>query len=63
MIYINEFSGRAYTTHICAACGKEIDDDDTVWVDPSTGEATTGDRGQPFHVDCAPEEQDYDGPH
>ena len=44
----------------CAACEAEVCADDTVWVDPNTGEATTGDAGKPYHVDCAPSEHDAD---
>jgi len=28
--------------------------DDAVWVNPKTGEATTGDEGKAYHVSCAP---------
>jgi hypothetical protein len=44
--------------HECAGCGKPVAEDDTVWVDPSTGKATTGDSGSPYHVGCAPDEGD-----
>ena len=57
-IHTNEFSGRAYVTYVCTACGKDVDADDAVWVNPDTGEATTGDNGKPYHVDCAPPEHD-----
>ncbi len=49
-IYIEEWK--------CAACGKWIDSEDEVWINPETTEATTGDQGAPFHVDCAPEEDE-----
>ena len=42
-IVINQFeNGRATVQYRCFACG----------------EATTGDGGEPFHVECAPPEND-----
>lgn len=40
----------------CANCGKWIDAEEVVWIDPETGDATTSEMGKPFHVDCAPEQ-------
>ena len=47
-------------TYKCHECGEDIEEDEVVWVDPDTGEATTGDSGRAYHVECAPEETDYD---
>ena len=44
----------------CEECGEWMDQDEVVWVNPATGEATTGDEGQPFHDCCAPEEYEYE---
>lgn len=38
----------------CAECRAPIDEEDAVWVNPASGEATTGDAGKPYHVECAP---------
>jgi len=55
----DEFSGRIYRVEWkCAACGEWESEEEVVWIDPQTGEATTSDRGSPFHVDCAPEEKE-----
>lgn len=40
----------------CFGCGKDVDGDDAVWVNPNTLEATTGPKGCPYHVECAPSE-------
>lgn len=40
--------------HRCKWCGDLVDADDAVWIDPETGDATTGDKGAPYHVACAP---------
>lgn len=41
----------------CYVCGDSLlDDDEIVWVDPDTLEATTGDGGEPFCIECAPAE-------
>lgn len=52
-------------TPVCFECHKGIDEEDVVWIDPSTGDATTSDKGKPFHVECAPaqhkEEDNADG--
>jgi hypothetical protein len=42
----------------CAECGKQVDSEDTVWIDPKTGEATTGEKGNPYHVECAPNQRE-----
>lgn len=41
----------------CNLCGNVVIEEERVWVDPITGRATTGDKGRPFHVECAPEEK------
>ena len=51
--YDDDASG---STVECHECGKPVELDDSIWVDPNTGEATTGERGRPFHVECAPGE-------
>ena len=54
---INQFeNGRATVEYHCFKCGKMVDADDAVFINPSTGEATTGDGGEPFHVECGPSE-------
>ena len=55
-IATDPFSGRAYCHYVCAACGADLPADDTVWVDPASGRATTGTAGIPFCVSCAPDE-------
>ena len=42
--------------HACFGCRQAVEEDETVWIDPKTGAATTGKDGQPFHVGCAPEQ-------
>ena len=42
----------------CAECGEWVDQENVVWVNPATGEASTGDAGRPFHEGCAPEEEE-----
>ena len=70
-IQIKEYNGvkvtsddtnpRIYSTEYkCYECGLWVDQDDAVWIDPKTGIATTGDEGKPYHIDCAPEEENYD---
>lgn len=46
----------------CAGCGKDMGEDEIVWVDPTTGEATW-ENGLPYHVECAPPQhpEDNDG--
>lgn len=44
-------------TFLCWECGIPVDEDDAVWVDPFTGEATTGESGAPYHVPCAPAQE------
>lgn len=46
----------------CVWCGKALDEEDAVWVDPDTGDATTGDAGKPYHVACAPAQALDTGP-
>lgn len=41
----------------CFLCANPIDEQEAVWVDPDTGEATTGDSGKPYHVACAPAQE------
>lgn len=41
----------------CYECKEWVNEEDTVWVNPQTGEATTGEDGKPFHVECAPEQE------
>jgi hypothetical protein len=50
----NKFNGRAVTKYRCFACGEWNIDDETVWINPENGEATTGEKGKPYCVDCAP---------
>jgi len=38
----------------CYECRGELFFIEAVWVNPLTGEATTGDGGEAFHVECAP---------
>lgn len=44
------------TRNTCHGCRLAVADDDAVWVDPKTGAATTGSKGRPYHVACAPEQ-------
>ena len=49
--------------YTCYECGAPVDEDDTVWIDPASRQATTGDDGRSYHVECAPgelEEEPYD---
>ena len=41
--------------HTCACCGKAVEVEETVWVNPTTREATV-ENGSPYHVECAPGE-------
>jgi len=60
-IITDDQNPRIYRTEYrCFECGLWIDQDDVVWIDPKTGRATTGDEGKPFHIDCAPEEENYE---
>lgn len=36
----------------CNKCKKTIPNDDEVWIDPTTGQATM--EGEPYHIQCAP---------
>jgi hypothetical protein len=47
----------------CYECRGELYFIEAVWVDPTTGKATTGDGGEPFHVKCAPAQHPEDGNH
>lgn len=40
----------------CHECGEWEDEDDMVWINPDTGEATV-ENGLPYHTDCAPDIQ------
>lgn len=40
----------------CAECKGDVDPEDTVWINPSTGEASTGEGAKAYHVRCAPEQ-------
>lgn len=42
--------------NICYGCGGDVHEDETVWIDPSNGRATT--TGESYHVRCAPPEGD-----
>ena len=42
----------------CEACGKRVEEDDAVWIAPLTREATTGEDGRPYHVECAPAQEE-----
>ena len=48
--------GAVYT---CRECREDVTEDEVLWIDPETSVATT-ETGVPFHVECAPEEADYD---
>lgn len=39
--------------YACTECGKYVYEDNTVWVDPETREATVA-NGKPYHLRCAP---------
>ena len=39
----------------CAECKEWVDVDEIIWCTPE-GIATTGDAGEPYHVQCAPPE-------
>jgi hypothetical protein len=60
----SKFTNREYKEYLCPICGNWNVEDGVVWVNPETGEATTGDSGMPYCVGCAPEEdyelEDYD---
>lgn len=47
------------TEYRCYNCQCWVDQEDVVWVNPKTGEATTGDNGKPYCVSCAPENMEY----
>lgn len=42
----------------CFLCAQAVEEQDAVWVDPDTGEATTGEKGRPYHVACAPAQEE-----
>ena len=44
---------------VCFVCKKLINQDDAVWLLPD-GTASTGDGSSPYHVECAPEQPDYE---
>ena len=49
------FSGRTFDESKCADCGEWMSDDEVVWINPATGETTTGEFGKPYHDYCAPD--------
>lgn len=40
----------------CSVCDAVLNEDEIVWVNPATGEASTGRYAEPFCVECCPEE-------
>jgi len=40
----------------CDCCKEWMTEDDAVWINPNTLEASTGDSALPYHVKCAPEQ-------
>lgn len=42
--------------YACAECDEYVHQEDTVWIEPHTGEASVM-HGDPFHVECAPSAQ------
>lgn len=40
----------------CAGCGEWLNEDEVLWIDPETGEATVM-KGNPYHPGCEPEER------
>lgn len=56
----DEFNPRAsLIQYKCHECGEWVDEDDTVWIDPKTHNATM--EGAAYHVSCAPGElEEYD---
>lgn len=49
--------GREATVR-CYNCGRRVTVEETVWIDPTTTAATTGDSGRPYHVHCAPPQKE-----
>ena len=49
---------RPTNLYSCRACVETIEEDDVVWIDPTTGKAST--EGYPYCVSCAPEEKNYE---
>jgi hypothetical protein len=51
----DDMNPRVYQRQFkCHECKEWIDEDDSVWINPITGEATM--EGEPFHTYCAPPE-------
>ena len=48
--------GKQDSVTRCWWCGGGLAEEEAVWVDPDTGEATTSGRGRAYHVACAPNE-------
>ena len=46
------------TYYKCAECGEWMDEDEVVWVDPTTGEASTSEKAKPYHDCCAPNQEE-----
>lgn len=44
---------------VCRDCGKRIASEDAVWIDKD-GNAAGPPTGEPYHVECAPEQPNYD---
>ena len=42
----------------CYECGEYVTEDDAVWVDPQTTEAKGPPDGEPYHVECAPAQEE-----
>ena len=55
----DDMNPRIYSQEYrCKGCGLWVAEDETVWIDKYTGNASTGDNSEPWHVDCAPEQDD-----
>jgi len=51
--HLDEWTGRVLKTEFrCSGCGCWLDEDEVVWIDTETGEASWL-RGTPFCVRCA----------
>ena len=51
----DDFSGRVFSEETrCTVCNEWVNDEDLVWVDPATGEASWR-TGKPYCVSCAPD--------
>ena len=55
----DDMNPRIYSVEYkCKGCGLWVPEDETVWIDKDTKEASTGDNAEPWHVDCAPEQEE-----